>query len=165
MAVAAILTVTLALPLTLALAAWWARGAGPHPAVRRRKLRRVVRIQVLAFGLIYAAAFAAAVAVASADEPAPHGTGGGQAAAAAGVASRGEGRSVGDGLAMLGVAVATGLAVLGAGFAVGPVGAAALGAISEKPEMFGRTLIFIGLAEGLAIYGLVVSVILLERLR
>ena len=52
-------------------------------------------------------------------------------------------------------AAATGLATLGAGFAVARVGVAAVGALAEKPELFGRLLIFIGLAEGIAIYGLI----------
>ncbi|MBI3462207.1 MAG: hypothetical protein HY000_03985 [Planctomycetes bacterium] len=65
---------------------------------------------------------------------------------------------------MLGVALATGLAVLGASYAVAVVGSAALGAIAEKPQLFGRTLVFIGLAEGLAIYGLIVSILMLGRL-
>jgi V/A-type H+-transporting ATPase subunit K len=71
--------------------------------------------------------------------------------------------SLGDGIGMIGAALATGLSVLGAGYAVGVVGAAALGAIAEKPELFGRTLVFIGLAEGLAIYGLIVSILILGR--
>lgn len=71
---------------------------------------------------------------------------------------------VGEGLGLLGAALATGLSVLGAGYAVAVVGAAALGAITEKPELFGRTLIFVGLAEGLAIYGLIVSILILGRL-
>ena len=57
----------------------------------------------------------------------------------------------------------TGLATIGAGLAVGPVGAAALAVIAEKPEMFGRTLIYLGLAEGIAIYGLVVTILLLGK--
>jgi len=47
---------------------------------------------------------------------------------------------------------------------VGPIGSAALAAITEKPEMLGRSLIYIGLAEGIAIYGLVVSILLLNRI-
>jgi V/A-type H+-transporting ATPase subunit K len=58
-------------------------------------------------------------------------------------------------------ALATGLAAVGAGIAVGLVGAAAVGAIAEKPEIFGRVLIFVGLAEGIAIYGLIISFIVL----
>lgn len=61
----------------------------------------------------------------------------------------------------LAAAVATGLAAIGAGIAVGIAGAAAIGAIAEKPELLGRTLIFVGLAEGIVIYGLIVSFIIL----
>ena len=53
---------------------------------------------------------------------------------------------------------------LGAGFAVAKVGAAAIGALAEKPELFSRLLIFVGLAEGIAIYGLIVSILILNRL-
>jgi V/A-type H+-transporting ATPase subunit K len=61
----------------------------------------------------------------------------------------------------LAAALSTGLAAIGAGIAVGLVGAAAVGAIAEKPEIFGRVLIFVGLAEGIAIYGLIISFIVL----
>lgn len=66
--------------------------------------------------------------------------------------------------AYIGAALATGLSSLGAGLAVARVGAAAVGALAEKPELFGRLLIFIGLAEGIAIYGLIVSILILNRL-
>ena len=72
--------------------------------------------------------------------------------------------STGLGLALLGAGIPTGLAALGAGLAVGPVGAASLAIIAEKPEMFGRTLIYLGLAEGIAIYGLVVTILLLGKI-
>ena len=65
---------------------------------------------------------------------------------------------------MLGAALATGMSSLGAGFAVAKVGTAAVGALAEKPELFGRLLIFVGLAEGIAIYGLIVSILILNRL-
>jgi len=65
---------------------------------------------------------------------------------------------------LIGAALATGLAALGAGYAVGKVGAAAIGALAEKPELFGRLLIFVGLAEGIAIYGLIISILVLNRL-
>ncbi|MDO9285613.1 MAG: ATP synthase subunit C [Aquabacterium sp.] len=64
----------------------------------------------------------------------------------------------------IGAALATGVSSLGAGFAVARVGTAAVGALAEKPELFGRLLIFIGLAEGIAIYGLIVSILMLNRL-
>jgi len=71
--------------------------------------------------------------------------------------------SIGTGLAFIGIALPTALSTIGAGIAVGPIGAASLAAVSEKPEMFGRTLVYLGLAEGLAIYGLVLSILLLNR--
>ncbi len=63
----------------------------------------------------------------------------------------------------LAAALSTGLACIGAGIAVGNAGAAAIGATAEKPESFGRALIFVGLAEGIAIYGLVISFLILGR--
>lgn len=72
--------------------------------------------------------------------------------------------TVGQGLALLGIGLPTGLAAIGAGLALGPVGSAALAVVAEKPEMFGRTLIYLGLAEGIAIYGLVMSILLLGKI-
>ncbi|MEO8676089.1 MAG: ATP synthase subunit C, partial [Casimicrobiaceae bacterium] len=67
-------------------------------------------------------------------------------------------------LGVLAAALSTALAALGAGYAVAKVGAAAIGALAEKPELFGRLLILVGLAEGIAIYGLIVSILILNRL-
>ncbi|MEJ2309799.1 MAG: ATP synthase subunit C [Gammaproteobacteria bacterium] len=72
--------------------------------------------------------------------------------------------SLGFGLALIGIGLPTGLAAIAAGMAIAPVGAAALAVIGEKPEVFGRTLIYLGLAEGVAIYGLVISILMLGRL-
>ncbi len=60
-------------------------------------------------------------------------------------------------------ALATGLSSLGAGFAVASVGSAAIAALTEKPELLGRVLIIVGLAEGIAIYGLIVSILILNE--
>jgi V/A-type H+-transporting ATPase subunit K len=79
-------------------------------------------------------------------------------------ATHGSGISMAVGLALIGIGLPTGLAAIGAGIALGPVSAAALAVITEKPEMFGRALIYIGLAEGIAIYGLVMSILLLGKL-
>lgn len=68
------------------------------------------------------------------------------------------------GWALVAAALSTALAALGAGYAVGRVGSAAVGAIAEKPELFGRVLVLVGLAEGIAIYGLIVSILILNRL-
>ena len=62
---------------------------------------------------------------------------------------------------LLGAGIAVAGAAIGAGIAIAYTGAAALAAISEKPEMFGRAMVIVGLAEGIAIYGLVVAIILI----
>ena len=69
-----------------------------------------------------------------------------------------------SGLGFIAAALSTGLATLGAGYAVGAVGSSALGAVSEEPGILGKTLIFVGLAEGIAIYGLIISILILGRL-
>lgn len=69
-----------------------------------------------------------------------------------------------NGLGLIAVALSTGLATIGAGYAVGAVGSSALGAVSEDPKILGKTLIFVGLAEGIAIYGLIISIMILGRL-
>ena len=69
-----------------------------------------------------------------------------------------------SGMGFLASALSTGLATIGAGYAVGAVGSSALGAVSEDPDILGKTLIFVGLAEGIAIYGLIVSIMILGRL-
>ncbi len=68
------------------------------------------------------------------------------------------------GMGFIGAGIATGLATIGAGYAVGAVGSSALGAVSEDPKILGKTLIFVGLAEGIAIYGLIISIIILGQL-
>jgi V/A-type H+-transporting ATPase subunit K len=68
-----------------------------------------------------------------------------------------------DPYATLAAAISTGASCLGAGIAVASSGAAAVGAIAEKPESFGRALIFVGMAEGVAIYGLIISFLILNR--
>jgi len=69
--------------------------------------------------------------------------------------------SAGD--AFIGAAIAVAGSTLGAGVAVSYTGSAALAAIAEKPEMLGRSLVIVGLAEGIAIYGLIVAVILIGK--
>ena len=61
-------------------------------------------------------------------------------------------------------AAATGLSSLAAGYAVAAVGSAGMGALAERPELLGRVLVLVGLAEGIAIYGLIVSILILNRL-
>ena len=65
--------------------------------------------------------------------------------------------------ALLGAAIAVAGSSIGAAIAVAYTGSAALAAISERPELFGRAMVIVGLAEGIAIYGLIVSVILIGK--
>jgi V/A-type H+-transporting ATPase subunit K len=65
---------------------------------------------------------------------------------------------------LLAAALSTALAAIAAGYAVGKVGSAAVGAVAEKPELFGRALVLVGLAEGIAIYGLIISILILNRI-
>jgi len=81
-------------------------------------------------------------------------------AAAAAEAGAG-GAASAAGLAYLSAALSTGLATIGAGIAVAMTGSAALGAISEDQSLLGKSLIIVGLAEGIAIYGLIVSILIL----
>lgn len=60
-----------------------------------------------------------------------------------------------------GVAFITAISILGAAYAVAHVGSAAIGAASEKPEMMGRSLIFVALGEGLAVLGLAVAFVMM----
>lgn len=74
------------------------------------------------------------------------------------------GASSASGLGYIAAGLSTGLATVGAGYAVGSVGSSALGAVSEDPKMMGKTLIYVGLAEGIAIYGLIISIMIMGKL-
>ena len=65
--------------------------------------------------------------------------------------------SVGTGMAYIAAALSTGLACLGASVAVASAASAAIGASSENPSMFAKSIIFVALAEGIAIYGMLIS--------
>ena len=67
------------------------------------------------------------------------------------------------GIAMIAAALSTGLACIGSGIAVALVASSAVGAISENPSLLGKTIIFAGLAEGIAIYGLIISIMILNQ--
>ena len=68
------------------------------------------------------------------------------------------------GLGYVGAALATGLSCLGGGIAVASAASAALGAISEDPSALGKSLIFVGLAEGVCLYGLIISFMIIGKL-
>lgn len=68
------------------------------------------------------------------------------------------------GLGYLAAALSTGLACVGGGIATASAASAALGAISEDPSALGKSFIFVGLAEGVCLYGLIISFMILGKL-
>jgi len=64
---------------------------------------------------------------------------------------------------LIAAAISVGMGCIGAAIAVAYVGAAAVAAVAEKPQLAGRTLIFVGLAEGIAIYGLIIAIMILGK--
>ncbi len=69
-----------------------------------------------------------------------------------------------QGLGFLSAALATGLSAVGAGIAVAAAAPAAIGAFSENEKNFGKSLIFVALGEGVAIYGLLISILIINKL-
>lgn len=69
--------------------------------------------------------------------------------------------SIGEGFKFIGAALSTGLSGIGGGIAVASAASAAIGAMSENEKIMGKTLIFVALAEGIALYGLVISILIL----
>lgn len=65
---------------------------------------------------------------------------------------------------LMAAAIAFGLGAIGAGFAISHVGAAAMGAIAEKPEIAGQALIFVALAEGLVVFGFITALMILSKI-
>jgi V/A-type H+/Na+-transporting ATPase subunit K len=87
----------------------------------------------------------------------------GPASAAATAAAAGAGGTGANTGALIGAGIAVAGSSIGAGIAVAYTGAAALAIMSERPELFGRAMVIVGLAEGIAIYGLVVGIILIGK--
>ena len=78
-----------------------------------------------------------------------------------GVAAASLGRTIGLAVA---AAFAVGVSILGAGYAVGKIGSAALGAAVERPELLTRSILFVALAEGLAVLGFAIAMMLLQKI-
>ncbi len=65
---------------------------------------------------------------------------------------------------LIAAAIAFGLGAIGAGIAISHVGAAAMGAIAEKPQIAGQALIFVALAEGLVVFGFITALMILGKI-
>jgi len=68
------------------------------------------------------------------------------------------------GLGYLAAAISTGLGSIGCGIAVAAAAPAAIGAVAEEPESFSKALIFVALGEGVALYGFLISFMILNKL-
>ena len=123
------------------------------PWLVRRRGRTAVRLVLATNGLLLLSALVL-VTLAVTAEPSSAATLPHAAAAAATEA---------NGSALIGAAIAVAGSSIGAAIAVAYTGSAALAAMSERPELFGRAMVIVGLAEGIAIYGLIVSVILIGK--
>lgn len=124
--------------------------AGTHWATGRWG-RRALRLVLAADGVLLVAA-ASLLVLALTGHPAGH-----EALAPAAA------QTTTNGSALIGAAIAVAGSSIGAAIAVAYTGSAALAAMSERPELFGRAMVIVGLAEGIAIYGLIVAVILIGR--
>jgi V/A-type H+/Na+-transporting ATPase subunit K len=116
--------------------------------LRRRPRRTLFWVKILNLVMLIGAGVLVALAVSAAPS-----------AAATTVTTA---RSYG-GQALIGAGVAVAGASIGSGIGVAYTGSAALAAMSERPEMFGRAMVIVGLAEGIAIYGLVIAIILIGK--
>lgn len=68
-----------------------------------------------------------------------------------------------SGMAYIGAALSTGIAAIGGGIAVGAGAPAAIGALTEDPKSFGKSLIFVALGEGIALYGMLIAILILNK--
>ena len=117
-------------------------------AVSRGKSRkRATLMQLASFGFVFAVCMVCPFIANAAS---------GDAAAAVGAGA--------DGMAYIGAAAATGLSCIGGGIAVGNAAPAAIGATSEDPKAFGKAIIFVALGEGIALYGMLISIMILSQL-
>lgn len=83
--------------------------------------------------------------------------------ASSGESSSGGITDFGPGMAYIGAALSTGIAAIGGGIAVGAGAPAAIGALTEDPKSFGKALIFVALGEGIALYGMLISILILNK--
>lgn len=118
-----------------------------YMAVKKGKKRtRSLAMQIASFCVVGLACMLGTVAVSAAS---------GDAAAAS--------DGIGKGLSMLAAALSTGIAGIGGGIAVANAAPAAIGATSEDPKAFGKALIFVALGEGIALYGLLISILIISN--
>ncbi|MEY9951615.1 ATP synthase subunit C [Leifsonia sp. EB34] len=122
-------------------------------ALLRRHARAGITLLSVLNGLVLLGALGLLVVSLSLGDSAPA-----SAATTASASAAGQG-----GAALIAASIAVAGSTIGAAIAVAYTGSAALAAISERPEMFGRAMVIVGLAEGIAIYGLIIAIIIIGK--
>lgn len=125
-----------------------------HAVRKGANRRKAVITQVLAFAAVCVISLALPIAASAATA--------GTASAPTTATSQAADSS--KGMAMLAIAIADGLASIGGAIAVATSAPAAIGATGEDPKVFGKALIFVALGEGIAIYGLLLSILMLQKI-
>lgn len=121
-------------------------------------VRRVVAAQIVAFMMIFGLSFGSSALMVQAATPVENTTTTAEAASTTK-------SSAGDkGMGFLAMGIAIGLASIGCGIAVAAAAPAAIGATSEDPKAFGKAIVFVGLAEGVAAFSLLVSLFIYGKL-
>ena len=117
------------------------------------KPAKAVVMQICSFAMLFVTAFAATAMISSAEGE--NATPAQEATTSVVAEQQGKSDKEWDGIAM---ALAIGLASIGSGMAVAAAAPAAIGAVSEDPKAFGKAIVFVGLAEGVAIFALLVVI-------
>ena len=142
--------ILMALPVVfLALSVWYARRAVKRGAKPSRAFLR----QLASFAVVCLVVLAAPMLASAARTDA-----GGPATAVASASP-----VLTAGLGMIAAALAVGIAGVGGGVAVAAAAPAAIGATSEDPKAFGKAIIFVALGEGIALYGLLIAILILNK--
>ncbi len=121
-----------------------------------KKTRSAVATQLLAFMAVCVITFAIPVVASAAATPVQ--------TPSTGTSQTAQTGDNGRGLGFLAASLAVGIAGIGGGIAVAAASPAAIGATSEDPKAFGKAIIFVALGEGIALYGLLISILILQKI-
>ena len=127
-----------------------------------KKAKTAFKSQVIAFAAVAVLTFAIPM-VASATTAAEDATPATTAAASEEAAADTQDKNFQNGMGLLAAGFVTAISGIGGGIAVAAAAPAAIGATSEDPKVFGKALIFVALGEGIALYGLLISILILNK--
>ena len=123
-----------------------------------KKARSAVLTQIISFAVVCMMCFAVPMAVSAATTDA-------STTNATSTSAQASASDNGKGLGLLAAAVAVSVSGIAGGIAVAAAAPAAIGATSEDPKAFGKAIIFVALAEGIALYGLLTSILILAKIQ